>query len=69
LSLERRPGGGVGTRRGKATSRGRVTERAIVIRIPADLHDALKKLSAREDRPMSRIMRTALQEHVEAHAS
>ncbi len=49
--------------------RERVSERAFQVRLPTALYDALKRHAAREDRPLSRIVRAALRDYLEVRAS
>ncbi len=51
------------------SSRERVSERAFQVRLPATLYESLKRHAAREDRPLSRIVRAALREYLEARAT
>jgi len=42
-------------------------ERALTLRLPADLYDELRALAEEQDRPMARILRSAVRQFIAQH--
>jgi predicted transcriptional regulator len=49
------------------TLRQREMERALTLRLPADLYEELRAFAEEQDRPMARVLRSAVREFLAQH--